>query len=69
MESGSHSGKAAVDRPDAAFFPACGSKVGAASDSEAEANAEVVGKFGGPCRGRTYGPLIQSGRRPMIRAA
>jgi hypothetical protein len=26
---------------------------------EAEANAEVVGKFGGPCRGRTYGPLIK----------
>jgi hypothetical protein len=21
--------------------------------------AEVVGKFGGPCRGRTYGPLIK----------
>ena len=32
-------------------------------------NAEVVGKFGGPCRGRTYGPLIKSGRRPMIRTA
>ena len=25
--------------------------------------------FGGPCRGRTYGPLIKSGRRPMIRTA
>jgi len=20
----------------------------------------VIGKFGGPCRGRTYGPLIKS---------
>jgi hypothetical protein len=27
---------------------------------EAEENAEVVEKFGGPCRGRTYGPLIKS---------
>jgi hypothetical protein len=27
---------------------------------EAEENLEVVGKFGGPCRGRTYGPLIKS---------
>ena len=25
--------------------------------------------FGGPCRGRTYGPLIKSGGRPMIRTA
>ena len=24
---------------------------------------------GGPCRGRTYGPLIKSGRRPIIRTA
>ena len=26
-------------------------------------------RFGGPCRERTYGPLIKSGRRPMIRTA
>jgi hypothetical protein len=25
--------------------------------------------FGGRCRGRTYGPLIKSGRRPMIGTA
>ena len=29
-----------------------------------ERNAEVVGKFGGPCRGRTYGPLIKSSDGP-----
>ena len=27
---------------------------------EPDENSEVVGKFGGPCRGRTYGPLIKS---------
>ena len=32
-------------------------------------DAEVVEEFGGPCRGRTYGPLIKSDRRPMIRTA
>jgi hypothetical protein len=37
-----------------------------------EENWEVVCKsaeFGGPCRGRTYGPLIKSGRRPINRTA
>jgi integrase len=51
--------KAAVDRLDAPVFYESGSKVVAASASEAEESSEVVGKFGGPCRGRTYGPLIK----------
>ena len=34
-----------------------------------EEGAEVLETFGGPCRGRTYGPLIKSGRQPMIRTA
>jgi len=29
-------------------------------DKIEEKDAEVVKKFGGPCRGRTYGPLIKS---------
>ena len=28
--------------------------------------SEVVEKFGGPCRGRTYGPLIKSDKRPFL---
>ena len=31
-----------------------------AREVEAEEHSEVVGKFGEPCRGRTYGPLIKS---------
>ena len=31
--------------------------------------SEVVENFCGSCRGRTYGPLIKSGRRPMIQTA
>ena len=27
---------------------------------------EVAERFGGPCRGRTYGPLIKSGKRPLL---
>jgi hypothetical protein len=61
--------KAAVDRLDATLFSESGSKVVAEGVVEAEEHAEVVGNFGGPCRGRTYGPLIKSGRRPMIRTA
>ncbi len=30
------------------------------SEEMGEKDSEVVGKFGGPCRGRTYGPLIKS---------
>jgi len=35
-------------------------KVVAARGVETEEYSEVAGKFGGPCRGRTYGPLIKS---------
>ena len=28
-------------------------------------DSEVVEKFGGPCRGRTYGPLIKSQFAPL----
>ncbi len=52
--------KAAVDRLDATLFAGSGSKVVADPGFESEENSEVVGKFGGPCRGRTYGPLIKS---------
>jgi hypothetical protein len=34
---------------------------------EAEENLEVIGKFGGPCRGRTYGPLIKRNRNTFYR--
>jgi len=34
-----------------------------------EEDSGVLKKFGGPCRGRTYGPLIKSDKRPMIRTA
>ena len=52
--------KAAVDRLDATLLGESGSKMVATGGSEEEAKAQVVGKFGGPCRGRTYGPLIKS---------
>ena len=52
--------KAAVDRLDAPIFDESGSKVVATEGLEEEESSEVVGKFGGPCRGRTYGPLIKS---------
>ena len=52
--------KAAVDRLDAPLFSESGSKVVAIRAWEAEETSEVVGTFGGPCRGRTYGPLIKS---------
>ena len=50
----------AVDRLDASSFLESGSKVVAGEGLEETGNSEVVGKFGGPCRGRTYGPLIKS---------
>ena len=52
--------KAAVDRLDGTVFHESGSKVVARGVLEGEESSEVVGKFGGPCRGRTYGPLIKS---------
>jgi integrase len=57
--------KAAVDRLDAPSFVESGSKVVAEDGIPMEGNSEVVGKFGGPCRGRTYGPLIKSERKGM----
>ena len=42
-----------------------GSRVVADGVLEEEEISEVVGKFGGPCRGRTYGPLIKSERKGM----
>jgi len=35
-------------------------------DKIEEKDAEVVKKFGGPCRGRTYGPLIKSQCSPFL---
>jgi hypothetical protein len=35
-------------------------KVVAGEGLEETANTKVAEKFGGPCRGRTYGPLIKS---------
>jgi integrase len=52
--------KGAVDRLDATAFFESGSKMVADSAFEPEENVEVVETFGGPCRGRTYGPLIKS---------
>ena len=43
----------------------CLRKVVVAREVEAEEHSEVVGKFGEPCRGRTYGPLIKSDRQGM----
>ena len=40
--------------------------LGVGKVSEEEVNAEVVGKFGGPCRGRTYGPLIKREKEPFL---
>jgi integrase len=58
--------KAAVDRLDTASFVESGSKVVAGECIPIEGNSEVVGKFGGPCRGRTYGPLIKRENRPFL---
>ena len=66
MASGCHWEKSAVDRLDATLVPESSNKVVAEKVSwGAEENAEVVGKFGGPCRGRTYGPLIKSSHSPQ----
>ena len=52
--------KAAVDRLDATVFEESGSKLVADPVLDSEENSEVIEKIGGPCRGRTYGPLIKS---------
>jgi hypothetical protein len=36
-------------------------------DITGKEDSEVVGKFGGLCRGRTYGPLIKSGKQAMFK--
>jgi integrase-like protein len=41
-------------------LPKLGTKTWHQVDRIAKDSAEVVEKFGGPCRGRTYGPLIKS---------
>jgi integrase len=61
--------KAAVDRLDATSFGESGSKVVAEEDVPLEGNSEVVGKIGGPCRGRTYGPLIKRNRNTVYRTS
>ena len=48
--------KAAVDQLDAGI----GSTVVAAGEDVEEGALEVTEKVGGPCRDRTYGPLIKS---------
>ena len=35
-------------------------KPGVVQEGEVSKEPQVVEKFGGPCRGRTYGPLIKS---------
>jgi len=37
-------------------------KPGIGYEGEVSKDSEVLEKFGGPCRGRTYGPLIKSQR-------
>jgi len=45
-------------------------KVGTKSWHQAEViegkDSEVIGKFGGSCRGRTYGPLIKREKEPFL---
>jgi integrase len=50
----------AVDRLDAVATEPSGSRMVATGGKTEEKASEVLDKFGGPCRGRTYGPLIKS---------
>ena len=52
--------KAAVDRLDGVESEQSGSKMVANGGVPARLPAELVEKNGGPCRGRTCGPLIKS---------
>jgi len=52
--------KAAVNRLDGVSAEASGSRVVANGGFPERSPAELVEKNGGPCRGRTYGPLIKS---------
>ena len=57
MESGC---RWATKPPWIGWMPPVLPKVVAAEVFEEEERSEVIEKFGGPCRGRTYGPLIKS---------
>jgi integrase len=52
--------KAAIDRLDAPPARESGSKTVAVGDNKGSGEAQVIEIDGGPCRGRTYGPLIKS---------
>ena len=52
--------KRAVDQLDGVPPDESGSRVVAHAAIHRAEDSEAVGKFGGPCRGRTYGPLIKS---------
>ena len=52
--------KAAIDRLDAPPLMESGSKMVAVAEDDGGGEIEVVEINGGPCRGRTYGPLIKS---------
>jgi hypothetical protein len=51
--------KSTGGRLGATIISECGSKVVAATILGSESNSEVRKEFGGPCRGRTYGPMIK----------
>ena len=44
-------------------------KVGTMSWHQVDINEKEDEKFDGPCRSRTFGPLIKSGNRAVIRTA
>jgi hypothetical protein len=48
------------DRLDTAIFWESGSNAVAGEGFEEDRDSQVAEEFGGPCRGRTYGPLIKS---------
>ena len=51
-----------LDRP----LEKVGTKTWHQVDIIEEEGAEVLETFGGPCRGRTYGPLIKSDKWPFL---
>ena len=55
-----------MDRDGLACF---GSRVVADGVLKEEEISDVVGKFGGPCSGRTYGPPIKSANRTVFLTA
>ena len=58
--------KAAIDRLDAPVHGESGSKLVAVGENDGREGTEVIEKIGGPCRGRTYGPLIKSLGPPFL---